>query len=125
MEQFLENYRGDRLFPLTSSDKDWLLEFSKCFNCGLCDAACPALEQYPREKFPGPSYLVTTFTRTATDFWAVDLDFSMCQACSRCQQVCPNQVPVKEALEFIEAKAREFVTQNGVNRHAASSQSLF
>lgn len=101
---FMENYRADRLMPLSSVDKDWLLRFSRCFNCGLCDSACPALEGGPHPRFPGPSYLVTTLSRATPDFWAADLDFSLCESCRRCEEVCPNQVPVKEALEFIEAK---------------------
>jgi succinate dehydrogenase/fumarate reductase-like Fe-S protein len=102
--QFMENYRADRLLPLSTVDKDWLLRFSRCFNCGLCDSACPALLTVPREEFPGPSYLVTTLARSTPDFWAARLDFSLCEGCRRCEEICPNQVPVKEALEFIEAK---------------------
>lgn len=103
-ETFLEYYREDHLLPLSMVDKDWLLQFSRCVNCGICDVACPALLRSPREKFPGPSYLVTTLTRSTPDLWASELDFSFCQDCRSCQQVCPNLVPVKEAFEFIEAK---------------------
>ena len=31
-QTFLDNYRADRLVPLTQEDKTWLLRFSKCFN---------------------------------------------------------------------------------------------
>ncbi|HCU25020.1 MAG TPA: hypothetical protein DF383_08385 [Deltaproteobacteria bacterium] len=104
---FLENYREDRLVPLSRTDKDWLLRFSRCFNCGICDTVCPALEQLPQSLFPGPSYLVTTLTRATPDFWAAGIDFSLCEDCRLCEKVCPNQVPVKEALDFIQAKAEE------------------
>jgi succinate dehydrogenase/fumarate reductase-like Fe-S protein len=106
LKKFWENYRGDRLFPLTSEDRDWLFRFSKCINCGLCDSNCTALGKVPREKFPGPSYLLTTYTRATPDFWAADLDFALCQSCDNCRDICPNLVPVKEALEFIEAKTQ-------------------
>lgn len=106
-QEFLDHYREDRLAPLSKVDKDWLFQFSKCLNCSLCDQACPALLTLPRDKFPGPSYLLTTYTRATPDFWAVDLDFSLCRSCEDCQKICPNQVPVKEALEFIEAKSQE------------------
>ncbi|MFO1463200.1 MAG: 4Fe-4S binding protein [bacterium] len=104
---FREHYRADRLVPLSSLDKDWLERFSRCLNCGLCDAACPALGTLPREVFPGPSYLVTTLTRATPDFWAAGVDTSLCEGCRHCASVCPNRVPVKEALEFLEAKALE------------------
>lgn len=106
-EAFIENYREDRLVPLSEVDKDWLLRFSRCFNCGICDTVCPALDRLPSEVFPGPSYLVTTLTRATPDFWAAGVNLSMCEGCQLCEQVCPNQVPVKAALEFIEAKAAE------------------
>src|SRR5436190_6849386 len=79
--QFVKNYRPDRLIPLSQTDKDWMLRFSQCFNCGLCDTVCPALWKLPREKFPGPSLIVTTLARSTPDFWAVDLDFSLCEGC--------------------------------------------
>jgi succinate dehydrogenase/fumarate reductase-like Fe-S protein len=103
--QFIENYREDRLSPLSIEDKDWMQRFSRCFNCGLCDTVCPALEKLPRERFPGPSYIVTTLARATPDFWAADLDLSLCAGCELCEQVCPNQVPIKKAIEFIVAKA--------------------
>ncbi len=104
---FRENYRADRLVPMSTVDKDWLHRFSQCLNCGLCDAICPALGTLPRETFPGPSYLVTTLTRSSPDFWAAGVDTSLCEGCRHCESVCPNLVPVKEALEFLEAKALE------------------
>jgi heterodisulfide reductase subunit C len=91
--------------PLSSADKDQMESFSRCFNCGFCDTVCPALLEQPREKFPGPSYLVTTLARSLPDFWAVRLDLSLCDGCKLCQKACPNQVPIKQALEFIHAKA--------------------
>lgn len=101
--QFLANYAGENLLPMSTADKTWLLRFSGCFNCGYCDTACTALQKFPREVFPGPSALLTTFSRSMPDFSFVGLDFSICEGCIECQRVCPNQVPVKEALEFIEA----------------------
>ena len=106
-QAFRDNYRDDRLVPLSHVDKTWLLRFSRCLNCGICDTACPALGTMTREQFPGPSYLVTTLSRSTADFWAAGIDLSHCEGCRLCESVCPNQVPVKEALEFIEAKALE------------------
>ncbi len=106
-ERFLKNYRTEGLIPLSVLDRDWLDSFSQCLNCGLCDLVCPALRTVERRKFPGPSYLATTLTRSTPDFPFVDLNFSLCQDCEQCQSVCPNRVPIKEALEFIEAKLQE------------------
>jgi succinate dehydrogenase/fumarate reductase-like Fe-S protein len=102
--QFLAQYAPEGLEPLTSSDKNLLARFSQCINCGYCDSACPALGAMSRAQFPGPSYLVTTLTRATPDFWAAGVDFSLCPQCDRCERACPNQIPVKEALDFIEVK---------------------
>lgn len=103
-KEFLSYYGPEALWPLSSADKDWMRRFSLCLNCSYCDSACPALRTHSREQFPGPSYLVTTLSRSPPEFWAVKLDFSLCEACSQCEKACPNRVPVREALEFIEAK---------------------
>lgn len=104
-DAFLRRYRSEGLIPLSTVDKNWLNRFSQCFNCGYCDSACPPLYQWPREVFPGPSFLVTTYARATPDFSWVNLDFSFCEGCRHCEAACPNGVPVKEALEFIEAKS--------------------
>ncbi len=103
-QQFLDNYATEGLIALSRSDKDWLLKFSGCFNCGICDSVCTALLEKPREVFPGPSYLATTLTRSTTQFWAAGLDFSHCEGCELCQKVCPNHVPIQEAFRFIREK---------------------
>lgn len=105
--QFMQNYSPEGLLPLTREDKDRLASYSRCFNCGLCDAKCPALLRVPREKFPGPAYLVTTLTRTFPNFDASDLDFSLCESCSECERVCPNQVPIKDAFDFLKTKSQQ------------------
>ncbi len=105
VDAFLRRYAEEGLLPTSTVDKNWLARFSQCFNCGYCDSACPPLIQWPRERFPGPSYLVTTYTRSTPDFPWIHLDFSLCEGCSNCEASCPNGVPIKEALEFIEAKS--------------------
>jgi succinate dehydrogenase/fumarate reductase-like Fe-S protein len=111
--QFLSQYRAEGIDPLSSADKNLLARLSQCINCGYCDSACPALGAFPRSQFPGPSYLVTTLTRATPDFWAAGVDFSLCSQCDRCERACPNHVPVKEALEFIEVKTPKFIPSYG------------
>lgn len=101
---FLVQWEPEGLGPLSSADKDWLGRFSQCIHCGFCDSACPGLANFSRAEFPGPSYLVTTLSRSVPDFWAAGVSFSLCAQCDRCEKACPNGVPVKEALEFIEVK---------------------
>lgn len=103
---FLENYAEEGLLPLSREDKDRLASYSRCVNCGLCDAVCPALIELPREKFPGPSYLVTTLTRSLPEMRVADLDFSRCESCRECERACPTRVPLQDAFQFIKFQAQ-------------------
>jgi len=105
--KFVTQYAPDRLLPLTSSDKNWLGRFSECINCGLCDAACKHFGPASRDRIPGPSYWVTSFARALPDFPAIPIDDEFCESCGDCERICPNHVPIREAIEFIEAKRRE------------------
>lgn len=107
LDQFNDNYRQDGLLPLSAQDQKTLFSFSACINCHLCDSACPALFKMPRERFPGPSYVLTTYSRSFRDIWASSLDLSLCQDCSACVQVCPNDIDVKGAIGFIQRKVAE------------------
>lgn len=106
-QQFIKNYHQDGSYKLTTIDKDYLEKFARCFNCGLCDCVCPALETLPWNKFPGPSALMVAFIRSSTGLWDSKLDMSLCRGCQVCGQICPNQVPIHDALDFIEAKVTD------------------
>ncbi len=106
-KQFEKNYRNDALLPLNSQDQARLFSFSACINCALCDAACPALLTLPRERFPGPSFVLTTYSRSFADLWATSLDLSLCQDCGKCVKMCPNLIDVKGAIQFVQTKIAE------------------
>jgi len=107
LKPFLDHYQKDGILPLTLSDKHLLLRLSNCINCGYCDTACPALLKIPREKFPGPRFVASTFSRSFHDLPFSDLDLSLCAECSECEKVCPTSVPIKEGIEFIQQKIAE------------------
>ncbi len=105
--QFENNYRSDGFLPLTAQDQSTLFSFSACLNCRLCDSACPAIFKHPRERFLGPSFVLTTYSRSFHDLWATRLDLSLCQDCEACMNVCPNGIDVKGAISFIQKKVAE------------------
>lgn len=107
LKDFENNYRADGLLPLQLKDQEKLFSFSACLNCRLCDATCPALFKMSRERFPGPSYLLTTYSRSFSDLWATRLDLTLCQDCNECVKMCPNQIDVKGAVKFIQTKIAE------------------
>jgi succinate dehydrogenase/fumarate reductase-like Fe-S protein len=107
LKPFLDHYKADGILPLTIADKNLLVRLSHCIHCGYCDTACPALLKTSREKFPGPSFVAHTFSRSFHDLWASDLDLSICAECSECEKVCPTSVPIKEGIEWIQQKIAE------------------
>lgn len=107
LEQFKENYRSDSLLPITLGDQKTFFSFSACLNCRLCDSVCPALFKLPRERFLGPSFVLTTYSRSFHDLWASSLDLSLCQDCEACVSQCPNGIDVKHAISFIQRKVAE------------------
>lgn len=107
LKLFMENYKGDGLVPLEKSDEAAIRRHSQCIDCGLCSMVCPALLHLPREKFPGPHFVVTTYSRSFSDLKAAHLDLSLCASCAECEKICPNAVPIKEAILFIQTKIAE------------------
>ncbi len=107
LTQFENNYRADLLLPLNAQDQSTYFSFSACLNCRLCDSVCPALFKLPRERFPGPSIVLTTYSRSFRDLWATSLDLTLCQDCEECIRACPNEIDVKGAIGFIQRKVAE------------------
>lgn len=106
LEAFESHYRQE-ILPLDARDLKTLFEFSACLNCRLCDSACPALFSLPRERFPGPSFVLTTASRSFRNLWASSLDASLCQECTACANACPNGIDVKGAVAFVQRKVAE------------------
>lgn len=108
---FLTYYGTEGLLPLASPDKDLLLKFSECLQCGYCDTACPSLWQATagaaRAKFPGPARVLTTWSRLPGEIAQLDWDFEHCAQCAQCGQACPNQIPVEQAWQWLAAKQKE------------------
>lgn len=99
LDQFLENYRPDRIVPYSAEAKRLLSDFSRCISCGLCDALCPAVKKLSQEKFLGPSF-ISHAARSLPDFALAPLDFEACEGCRGCESICPERVPIKKVISF-------------------------
>ena len=113
MKDFLSHYKKDGIVPLTTPDKKLLHRLSGCINCGFCDMVCPALLRLPRERFPGPSFVATTFSRSFSHLKFAQLDLTICSECGECERACPNAVPIKEGVLFIKEKIAEQIKLAG------------
>jgi ferredoxin len=107
LEAFLASYRGDRIFPMDLADKE--PAFSRCIACGICDTVCPGITLYSQADFLGPSCL-PHISRSIPDFTqSLPSDFDgPCQGCKRCEEVCPEKVPLKRMMTFM----RKMIDEN-------------
>lgn len=105
-DQFIENYRADRIAPFSERERDRLSEFSRCIACGLCDPVCPSLRAGGRSHFAGPMDLAMCVSRDPTELGLSPDPFRsvLCEACDR---ACPESVPVAELVTYMRRKARE------------------
>jgi heterodisulfide reductase subunit C len=105
-DQFLEAYQEDHLFPLIPEWRDQLKKLQGCISCGLCDSACPTLEQSKGYMFYAPSDLASSLTRDLTTYELLN-DYlriwQQCSDCHRCESICPTKVPLRELATFVRA----------------------
>lgn len=78
-------------------------EMEKCQNCSLCLTFCPVFEATGRF-YPGPRGIADELSRDVREFWRVGEIVYMCTLCGRCQEKCPTNVPVPEAVMLLRAK---------------------
>lgn len=92
---FFANYRNDSIFPMSASDRRHMQYYSHCLACRLCDTACPEIAVI------SPSYIVSAFSRSLTDFRLLPRNFT-CGACALCEAACPEHVPIRRLIDFMQ-----------------------
>lgn len=105
-DRFLRNYTPDGLVPLSAAERERLVAFQRCINCGLCDMVCPSGAQ--------PSLLALAYSRATPDLPRTRAALALIETCPSCQgeshpceQVCPRQVPIREIVAFSQRKLVE------------------
>ncbi len=96
---FLEQYRSDHIFAITPAERTVMPSFSECYNCRLCDLACP--DWNVADPLSSPSYLVAGYSRSLTDFAHLKTVPMSCETCTACEQACPQNVPIKRIRAFV------------------------
>jgi glycolate oxidase iron-sulfur subunit len=91
----LENQPGEELL---------LSQIGRCLNCGICLSSCPVLEATSFDVFPGPRGIATTVSRVNPDFWDIQDLVYTCTECGSCQEICPEKVPVPQAVSSLRDK---------------------
>jgi succinate dehydrogenase/fumarate reductase-like Fe-S protein len=104
------NYLPDGLVPLAAGEVERLPAYERCAVCGLCDAACPLVPDAAAQVFPGPSFLASCLSRSLPQFHAAAdylAYFDRCGECRACEEVCPEDLPLREIAAFVRRKIDE------------------
>lgn len=94
----------ESVWPLTAKEFDDLEMLSRCVGCLSCVEACPVFTVVP-QKYPGPLHMVN-IAKFAFDprdeggkeKTALFEGVYNCAFCGKCEQVCPNEIPVPENI---------------------------
>jgi glycolate oxidase iron-sulfur subunit len=87
----------------------------KCFRCGLCRAVCPVFSQVGREPAVARGKLQLIKSMLAEEGLPPEVAMyflSRCMTCGLCQQICPADVQVTDAI--IRARAKLISTLDSV-----------
>lgn len=95
---FIRAYKADRIFAISPKYRSEMPDYSKCYQCKLCDTFCPELASNP--ELLAPSFIVGSFSRSLPDFYYFQTDYQ-CNDCQKCEENCPQNVPVREIIEFM------------------------
>lgn len=104
LQQFHENYSGDRLLPLAPGDHEALALFSGCIACGMCDAQFSAYGRAARRDFHGPSDLPLSYSRGLPDYDALGSYVTSLRRgdLELLERVCPARIPFGQLATFVE-----------------------
>lgn len=110
LDKFLDNYRADRILPLTPEERAALPDMQACVSCGLCTATC-VLTAPPgnltETPLIDPRAVAVSYSRAIPEFWALRGVVERCRECGLCEDVCPTDTPLLRMVRFIDDKSRE------------------
>ena len=101
-ERLLEAYAGDRLFPLSSEEREVVAGAGRCINCGLC-ALVAARVAGLRPADLGSAYL-RDYPRLAgvSDDWSAESETGeLAESLAAAAAACPTGVPLPELLATV------------------------
>ncbi|RJO63249.1 MAG: 4Fe-4S dicluster domain-containing protein [Myxococcales bacterium] len=106
VERFAAQVRLEGLALLPPERAADFTALQRCIRCGLCDLLCSrAREAIDLAFYQGPSLLASTHSRSLPELSyarAYLESYGSCAACTRCMEMCPTGVPIKQVVEHME-----------------------
>lgn len=108
---FLANYALEGLVPASAAERERQPAFMRCIGCGLCDIVCPLVGRLDVKTFRGPSLVALAYARATPDLGHVAATLQRlpadCGTCTRCVDICPRRVPLRELFVHANAKLEQ------------------
>lgn len=103
LDAFLDNYREDRLPPLTPEELHLLARVDGCLACGLCDTLARPAERDDAAGLPGPSALPSSVSRHPPDYDVLGRFLTRVEAedLDRMEAICPGRVPLRRLAQLV------------------------
>jgi hypothetical protein len=117
LREFQESYAGDRLPPVSPTERRALPMFGGCIACGLCNLGEGARIAASLGAYAGVMDLILASSRSMPDFDVAAISFDAVgdERLAALEQVCPTRVPMRRIAEFVRGKARDLATLSNVH----------
>jgi Fe-S oxidoreductase len=107
---YRQQYGQDGYVELPGPDTAVHVKGGACTSCGLCLTSCPAFHaDLGMEGNTLPYSLAKSLSRSPTEMWAASDIVWFCAGCRRCEQACPESIPISS----IAASARGLAFSSG------------
>ena len=112
LRTFLSNYELDSVFSVSEFERRMMPHFQKCQACSLCTFSCLAIQEGKAPMKFEPKMIMLGFSRSAHEAQYAYEDWLPCIECDACSVICPNQVPIHEAVQLVLERRNQIALRN-------------
>jgi len=107
LQKFNEYYAEDLLVPLKPAERDALLDYERCINCGACASVCPVYTPSDAGSYRAPDSIAVSLSRSFPEFGSARDSVYNCTQCGACARACTRGVNIPELVMMVRRKAME------------------
>ncbi|MFA6447866.1 MAG: (Fe-S)-binding protein [bacterium] len=107
MRKFNEYYAEDLLVPLKPADRDELIGYERCINCGMCVSVCPVYPPSDAGSYRAPDSIAVSLSRSYPEFGSTRDSIYNCAQCGACARACSRGIDIPALVMLVRRKAME------------------